>query len=350
MDLKYTNRIKDNEAFILLNDEITLQNSAMIADEMYWHHAQGLQITVKINSPGGNVIGGYSIIDAVLTTKANTHVIGLAASMAGIIFLFGKKRIANSNATLMIHPPTGGDKKFLEIIRQQLKDILVGRSNMSEDEVTSLIGEGGVDSFYNIDQMEKMGLVDERINVNQPVSIQNKNPQELYAVYNSIITNKAEMDLKEIKNTLKLADNASEERVNEAVRDLKSKYTEAEEKILNLEVEKEELTNKVKDYEKKEKELSETRAKELIENAVKAGKITEQGKEAWLKSAQNDYDLAKQTLESLKASEEQFSVSDLINQQGQKSFKDMTQAEKEKLARENPEAYNKLVEKEFEVK
>lgn len=348
MNLTYTNRIIDNEAFILLNDEITPSNASMIAEEMYWHKANNLSITLKINSPGGHVIAGFSILDAVLTTEANTHIIGIAASMAGIIYLVGNKRKANTNATLMIHPPSGGGHALLEIIRTQLKNLLTGRSNLSEDEVTSLMAEGGKDNFYDIDQMQKMGIVDEVIDVNRRAVVKNNNPKELYAIYNKIITEEKKMDLKEIKNTLNLSQSASEERVIEAVAELKQKYSTSEEQVKSLSEEKAELEAKVKEFEQKETEMIENRAKELVEGAIADGRIQEDMKDSWLSLAKNSYDTVKKTFDGLKKDEQKmFSVADLLDdKKGVKAFKDMTEEEKAKLARENPEAYNKALEKE----
>lgn len=348
MDLRYTNRIIDNEAFILLNDEITPSNASMIAEEMYWHKANNLSITLKINSPGGNVFAGYTIMDAVLTTKADTHIIGIAASMAGIIYLVGNKRKANSNASLMIHPPTGGSAEILEIIRKQLKNLLTGRSKLSEDEVTNLMADGAKDNFYDISQMIEMGIVDEVVDVNQKVIAKSTNPKELYAIYNKIITEEKKMDLKEIKNTLDLSQNASEERVIEAVAELKQKYSTSEEQVETLQTKKAELEAKVAEYEQKETQMIENRAKELVEGAIADGRIQEDMKDSWLSLAKNSYDTVKKTFDGLKKDEQKmFSVADLLDdKKGVKAFKDMTEEEKAKLARENPEAYNRALEKE----
>jgi len=62
-------------------------------------------ITVKINSPGGDVFDGTAIYNALADHKAKvvTSVEGLAASMASVIALAGDERRIYKNANFMIH-------------------------------------------------------------------------------------------------------------------------------------------------------------------------------------------------------------------------------------------------------
>jgi ATP-dependent Clp endopeptidase proteolytic subunit ClpP len=68
------------------------------------------EIIVGINSPGGNVFDGLAIYNQLearhkYVTMRND---GLAASIASIIFMAGKRRITPENALVMIHDPWGG--------------------------------------------------------------------------------------------------------------------------------------------------------------------------------------------------------------------------------------------------
>lgn len=62
-------------------------------------------ITVRINSPGGDVFDGTAIFNALKnhSSKVITRVEGLAASMASVIAMAGKEVQAYSNTLLMIH-------------------------------------------------------------------------------------------------------------------------------------------------------------------------------------------------------------------------------------------------------
>jgi ATP-dependent Clp protease, protease subunit len=67
------------------------------------------ELKVQINSDGGDVYQGFAIYQALAmhpATKTIT-VMGIAASMASVVFMAGDSRIMPKNATLMIHNPVG---------------------------------------------------------------------------------------------------------------------------------------------------------------------------------------------------------------------------------------------------
>lgn len=69
-------------------------------------------IYLYVNSPGGSVTAGLSIIDTMNHIKPNvaTVCVGLAASMGSLILSQGEKgkRFILPNAEVMIHQPSGG--------------------------------------------------------------------------------------------------------------------------------------------------------------------------------------------------------------------------------------------------
>jgi ATP-dependent protease ClpP protease subunit len=71
------------------------------------------RIQVRINSVGGLVTDGMSIYNAILKTKTpvDTYNIGVAASIAGVIFQAGRNRIMADYSKLMYHEVSGGDNK-----------------------------------------------------------------------------------------------------------------------------------------------------------------------------------------------------------------------------------------------
>ena len=103
-------------------------------------------ITIEINSPGGSVIDGLSIIDTIHHIKPEviTIVNGLAASMGAIIACSGDKRYAYPNSQIMLHSASGmvGDYvthmkdsiTWLEKISNRLKNILKEKSILTEKE------------------------------------------------------------------------------------------------------------------------------------------------------------------------------------------------------------------------
>jgi ATP-dependent Clp protease, protease subunit len=67
-------------------------------------------ITLLINSPGGSVVDGALIVDAINGSKApvNTLCVQVCASMAAFIHQYGKQRYVLPHAVLMFHPASGG--------------------------------------------------------------------------------------------------------------------------------------------------------------------------------------------------------------------------------------------------
>ena len=68
-------------------------------------------IILYINSPGGSVIDGYGLIDAILCSKTPVYTVNqaLCASMGFLIFLAGEKRFSMPRSEFLLHDGfTGG--------------------------------------------------------------------------------------------------------------------------------------------------------------------------------------------------------------------------------------------------
>ncbi|MEM6729231.1 MAG: ATP-dependent Clp protease proteolytic subunit [Pseudomonadota bacterium] len=78
------------------------------------------EISMYINSPGGEVTAGMSIYDTMqyIRPKVSTLVCGLAASMGSMIAIGGEPgmRFALPNAEIMVHQPSGGMQGVAEDI------------------------------------------------------------------------------------------------------------------------------------------------------------------------------------------------------------------------------------------
>lgn len=82
-------------------------------------------IHVRINSPGGEVFHGSAIVTAIRNCPAEVHtwIDGVAASMAGIVWLAGKKRHMAKNGMLMVHSASNicwGNAKYMREIADTL--------------------------------------------------------------------------------------------------------------------------------------------------------------------------------------------------------------------------------------
>lgn len=97
---------------IFLGTGIDDQVANIITSQLLYLHKVDNEkpIDIYVNSPGGGVYAGYSIIDTMdfITPDVNTVVTGMAASMGFIISISGKHRSALRHSRLMQHQPMGG--------------------------------------------------------------------------------------------------------------------------------------------------------------------------------------------------------------------------------------------------
>lgn len=94
-------------------------------------------IHIIINSPGGSVSAGMSILDTTATISANgiticTYVLGLAASMAALLASAGTKghRFIGENADMMIHQPLGGASGQASDVEVHARQILKTKTRL----------------------------------------------------------------------------------------------------------------------------------------------------------------------------------------------------------------------------
>ena len=93
-------------------------------------------IHLYINSPGGIITSGLSILDTMRFIKpdVSTLCIGQAASMGAVLLAAGKKgkRFALPHARVMIHQPSGGAQGQATDIEIQAKEILYMRERLNK--------------------------------------------------------------------------------------------------------------------------------------------------------------------------------------------------------------------------
>lgn len=130
------------------------------------------EITVRINSPGGSVFDGLAIYNllAERRDKVTCKIIGLAASMASVIALAGKKTTAAENATIMIHNPAGlavGESDdmremadILDKLQGTLANAYVAKTGKSEADVKAAMD---ATTWFTAQEAKDWGLVDEII-------------------------------------------------------------------------------------------------------------------------------------------------------------------------------------------
>ncbi len=133
----------------------------------------GKPITFFINSPGGMVTSGFSIMDTInlISSPVSTVCMGLAASMGSILLSAGEKgkRFIYPYGEVMIHQPSigalRGQASDLEIHAKQIiktknlsAEILAKNTGRSFDHV---LADFDRDYWMNAEESIKYGIVDE---------------------------------------------------------------------------------------------------------------------------------------------------------------------------------------------
>lgn len=130
------------------------------------------RINLRINSGGGSVFEGIAIYNAILSSTAeiNTYIDGLAASMASVIALAGKRVYISRNATYMTHLPStyasGSSENIkrsaslLESLEKTMLGIYMARTGKPEADCKKLY-MNGKDNWFTAEQAVAEGLVDE---------------------------------------------------------------------------------------------------------------------------------------------------------------------------------------------
>jgi ATP-dependent Clp protease protease subunit len=128
-------------------------------------------IFLYVNSPGGSVTAGLSIIDTMNHIKPDvaTVCVGMAASMGSLILSQGakNKRFILPNAEVMIHQPSGGAYGQATDIDITAKHILKTRDRLNKmlakatgQKITKIQQDVDRDFFMDADEAKTYGIVD----------------------------------------------------------------------------------------------------------------------------------------------------------------------------------------------
>lgn len=227
-------------------------------------------ITVRINSPGGDVFAGVSIYNALVEHdgKVTVKVDALAASAASFVAMAGEEIIMLPGSMMMIHNPwtfAMGDKdelakvvEMLEKTGDSIAAIYVARTGKSEDEIADLLAaetwmtaQEAVDlGFATKAQEPKKATVSDSIKnaLNYASTVRN-------AVMQPAMSIKAKTDAKEVEEvnvsdtTKKPAKASTGETKAPDDKEAKAKATEKAESVAN-----EQVINQSKEKEMTEKE------------------------------------------------------------------------------------------------
>lgn len=167
----YSIQAKGSQAEIVIYDEIGAWG---VSAKSFMEDLKGLSgindITLRLNSPGGNVFDGMAIYNQIKQHEAQVtvYVDGLAASMGSVIAMAGDLVVMPENAMMMIHNPwtmAVGDAEelrnnadLLEKIKKAMISAYTNKSGLSEEEVSSIMDE---ETWYTGAEAVAIGFADE---------------------------------------------------------------------------------------------------------------------------------------------------------------------------------------------
>lgn len=128
------------------------------------------QMTLRINSPGGDVFHGNAIFNALKRhpAKVSVAVDGLAASMASVIAMAGDRVTMAPNAMMMIHNPSiaaggnAGDMRksadMLDKIKANMVDAYAAKTGLDPDKLANMMGD---ETWMGANETVQYGFADD---------------------------------------------------------------------------------------------------------------------------------------------------------------------------------------------
>lgn len=262
--------------------------------------------TIRINSGGGSMVKGLAMYDAIRNSacKFTGIVEGIAASMAGPLFMACDVRLMNKNARVMVHRPQGGYSgevegfiSFADLMKQEeekLVAIYVDRTGQTEEVVKSWFVPGAP-KWFNAQDALKMGIatgiVENVKDVKLPVNV--SDVKDLVQIYNAILTEEInpnnihmKKDVIGVLNAYSVAHTLNEESTDK-------QFAETVENAFKAK------DLKITELENKLKAQNDAAIESALTEAVDAGKITADKKADWKGILENSFEFGMSALKAL---------------------------------------------------
>ena len=162
-----------NDRIVFLGEEVTRDSANLVIAQLLHLESQDpdKDISLYIDSPGGDVYAGLGILDTMNFIKpdVSTICVGMAASMAAVLLAAGAKgkRLALPNSMILLHQPSSGaqgQQTDIQIvadetkwIRQHLNEIL---ANCTGQNVEQINADTERDHYMRALEARDYGLVD----------------------------------------------------------------------------------------------------------------------------------------------------------------------------------------------
>ncbi len=168
----YSRLLEDRIIFI--SGEINTELANLVIAQLLFLESKNntKDISLYINSPGGEVDAGLAIYDTMnfIKSKVNVICVGMAASMAAVLLSSGEKgkRFALPHSRIMIHQPLGGAQGQASDIKIQAEQILRIKDIINEilskntgKTIEEIEKDTNRDYYLTPEEALKYGLIDE---------------------------------------------------------------------------------------------------------------------------------------------------------------------------------------------
>ena len=332
-NLEFVKNVDSSErtANMVLFGEISSQDGASFingdsfAKELVFLAEYGIKnIKISINSVGGSIRQGMSIINAMNTARMNganieTFIIGVADSMAGMISSFGdkgKRNIANFGSGI-VHEPLVRNKKGEQVTIEDLEEgvlkselismketlvvLMSSSTGRQKSEISKVMKEG---KRLNASQMKSFGMVDSIIRLsNEPLQIEVKNASavELMVACSKINVEKKTNTnkMKKVNEILNLSPDAIETSTVSAIEELQNSVNEKDNAITEKDATILKLQGEVEALENSAKETADANATSYVDSLINAGKLKKENREELVNQAKANFEGFKSLTESL---------------------------------------------------
>ncbi|MCC6102995.1 MAG: ATP-dependent Clp protease proteolytic subunit [Olegusella sp.] len=162
-----------NDRIVFLGEEITRDSANLVIAQLLHLESQDpdKDISLYIDSPGGEVYAGLGILDTMnfIKPEVSTICVGEAASMASVLLAAGAKgkRLALPNSMILIHQPSSGaqgQQTDIQIvadetkwIRNHMNELLASYTGQSIEKINK---DTERDNYMRAQEALEYGLVD----------------------------------------------------------------------------------------------------------------------------------------------------------------------------------------------
>ncbi len=219
--------MNEQEATLLLYGELGVKvDGDYMAQEINFLINNGIKVNLRINSNGGSVIQGLSILNAIMNKNVNTYVDGIAASMAGVIAVCGQRVYMNDFARIMVHDPmllgkkniTNKEKNALGHIKDMLATIL-SRRGCEKNKITSWME---AETWFTAADAVVNKLADEVVNTGMSEKVN----ESIYEFVNLQYKPKTESMIEKIISALGFETDPGQDKVVEKIDALKNQVSD----------------------------------------------------------------------------------------------------------------------------